>query len=201
MKNLLKKTISLLTALSMLLCAAFVFAEGTAGIPAFEVGSGISGELRPDSVTEIMAYAPRGGEMRFTLSLAEDCGVTVAIDGVGVALYRPDGGLPVYLFSWAFAQDECHVISMTADWPVAYSLSSALPPEEPAPEVQPEAMTEADPAPVAEPEVQPAEEPQEQPAEIPEEQPEEDPVLEPAEEPEKESPKELDEPSDEEQPE
>ena len=197
MKNLLKKTISILTALAVLLCAVSAFADeyaetGEASIPTFEVGRGISGTIQPDSAAEIRVRAARSSQVKFTLTLTDDCGIKVAVDGSGTSLECPNAGLPVYTFTRYFGQNESHIISLTSGCTVGYSIISEPIPEETVPEVEPEAAPEA--APEAEPEAapeaesetfveeapapadEPAGKPMQKPDEAPTDEPETDPV-------------------------
>lgn len=152
MKNLLKKTFSILIALAVLLCCVSAFAEETGetesvNLPVFEIGRGISGTISPDSATEIKAHAGRRGQVQFTLKLAEDCDVSVAIDGGGVFLMRADANAPVYTFIKRFEWNEYAVISMTSSRTTGYSLVSEILPEEPAPEEKQEEVPVEEPAP------------------------------------------------------
>ena len=189
MKNLLKKTISILTALAVLLCAVSAFADeyaetGEASIPTFEVGRGISGTIQPDSATEIRVRAARSSQVKFTLTLTDDCGIKVAVDGSGTSLECPNAGLPVYTFTRFFGQNESHMISLTSGCTVGYSIISEPIPEEPVPEAAPEAVPEAEAetsvgeasAPADEPADEPAGEPMQKPDEAPADEPETDPV-------------------------
>ena len=129
MKYLLKKTFSILIALAVLLCCASAFAEETGetelvNLPVFEIGRGMSGTISPDFATEIKAHAGRRGQVQFTLTLAEDCDVSVAIDGGGVFLMRADANAPVYTFIKRFAWNEYAVISMNSSRTTGYSLVS-----------------------------------------------------------------------------
>ena len=141
MKNQLKKTVSILIALTVLLCAMSTFADevteaGEVNAPTFEVGSGISGTLQPDAATTVRVHAGNRGQVQFTLALTEDCGVSVTVNGGGVGLTCPDGSLPVYTFISWLEWDESKLISMTAEKEVGYSITSELLPEEPTPEAE-----------------------------------------------------------------
>lgn len=152
MKNLLKKTFSILIALAVLLCCVSAFAEETGetesvNLPVFEIGRGMSGTISPDSATEIKAHAGRRGQVQFTLTLAEDCDVSVAIDGGGVFLMRADANSPAYTFIKRFEWNEYAVISMTSSRTTGYSLISEILPEEPVPEEKQEEVPVEEPAP------------------------------------------------------
>ena len=169
MKNLLKKTFSILIALAVLLCCVSAFAEETGeaesvNLPVFEIGRGMSGTISPDSATEIKAHAGRKGQVQFTLTLAEDCDVSAAIDGGGVPLMRADANSPVYTFIKRFEWNEYAVISMTSSRTTGYSLISEILPEEPAPEEKLEETP--DPAPEEKPAEAPDPAPEEKPAEV-----------------------------------
>ena len=152
MKNLLKKTFSILIALAVLLCCVSAFAEETGEtesvyLPVFEIGRGMSGTISPDFATEIKAHAGRRGQVQFTLTLAEDCDISVAIDGGGVFLMRADANSPAYTFIKRFEWNEYAVISMTSSRTTGYSLVSEILPEEPAPEEKQEEVPAEEPAP------------------------------------------------------
>ena len=161
MKNLLKKTFSTLIVLAVLLCCVSAFAEETGetesvNLPIFEIGRGMSGTISPDSATEIKAHAGRRGQVQFTLTLAEDCDVSVAIDGGGVFLMRADANAPVYTFIKRFEWNEYAMISMNSSRTTGYSLISEILPEEPAPEVKQEEVIVEEPAPEEKPAEAPA---------------------------------------------
>ena len=175
MKNLLKKTFSILIALAVLLCCVSALAEETGetesvNLPVFEIGRGMSGTISPDFATEIKAHAGRRGQVQFTLTLAEDCDVSVAIDGGGVFLMRADANSPAYTFIKRFEWNEYAVISMNSSRTTGYSLVSEILPEEPAPEEKEEENSVEEQVPAEEP--APAEEPviAEEPAAEPQEE-------------------------------
>lgn len=152
MKNLLKKTFSILIALAVLLCGVSAFAEETGetesvNLPVFEIGRGMSGTISPDFATEIKAHAGRRGQVQFTLTLTEDSDISVAIDGGDVFLMRPDANAPVYTFIKRFAWNEYAVISMNSSRTTGYSLVSEILPEEPAPEEKQEEVPVEEPSP------------------------------------------------------
>ena len=183
MKNLLQKTFSILIALAFLLCGIAAFADDAdeaeeVHLPNFEIGSGISGTLCPEG-TQIEAHAGRKGQVQFTLTLTDDCNISVTVDGSGVSLDRPDPNLPVYTFIKRFERDETRVISLTAGRTAGYSIISAPVPEEPAPEVKPEEKPEETDSQTTEP----TEETAEETAETPEEEPAEEAAAEIAEKP------------------
>ena len=183
MKNLLQKTFSILIALAFLLCGIAAFADDAdeaeeVHLPTFEIGSGISGTVCPEG-TQIEAHAGRKGQVQFTLTLTDDCNISVTVDGSGVSLDRPDPNLPVYTFIKRFERDETRVISLTAGRTADYSIISAPVPEEPAPEVKPEEKPEETDSQTTEP----TEETAEETAETPEEEPAEEAAAEIAEEP------------------
>ena len=191
MKNLLKKTISILTALVMLLCGVSALADeteaaGEAKIPTFEAGKGMKGTLSPDQAAVFRVHAGRGGKVRFTLSLMEDCDVSVAVDGSRTGLGRADENLPVYTFTRQIERDACCVISITAGRGTAYSIASDLIPEAPAPEAAPAEAPEVDQEKAAEPAEEPAKQPAEEPVKEQVNEPAEEPTDEPVKEPEKE---------------
>ena len=156
MKNLLKKTFSLLIALTILLSGISAIADdgdeaNEATVLTLEVGKGISGTLQPDSATEIRAYAGRSGEVRFTLTLTDDCGPAITVNGSSISLARQNDSLPVYTFTMSFAGGESKTISLTANITAGYSMISEMIPEET--ETKPE-----EPAPAPAPATDPAEE-------------------------------------------
>ena len=156
MKNLLKKTFSLLIALTILLSGISAIADdgdeaNEATVLTLEVGKGISGTLQPDSATEIRAYAGRSGEVRFTLTLTDDCGPAITVNGSSVSVARQNDSLPVYTFTMLFAGGESKTISLTANALSGYSMISEMIPEET--ETKPE-----EPAPIPAPATDPAEE-------------------------------------------
>ncbi len=156
MKNLLKKTFSLLIALTILLSGISAIADdgdeaNEATVLTLEVGKGISGTLQPDSATEIRAYAGRSGEVRFTLTLTDDCGPAITVNGSSVSVARQNDSLPVYTFTMLFAGGESKTISLTANALSGYSMISEMIPEET--ETKPE-----EPAPIPAPATAPAEE-------------------------------------------
>lgn len=184
MKNLLKKTISILTVLAVLLCAVSAFADesaetGEASIPTFEVGRGISGTIQPDSAAEIRVRAARSSQVKFTLTLTDDCGIKVAVDGSGISLECPNAGLPVYTFTRYFGQNASHIISLTSGCTVGYSIISEPILEEPAPEAEPEAAPEAVPEAETETSIEEAPAPADEPASEPMQKSDEAPVDEP----------------------
>ena len=145
MKNLLKKTVSLLAALALLLVVITAFADEAAeteweNLPTFEIGRETGGTFSPDTVTEIRAHAGRRGDVLFTLTLAENCEAEVTWDGSGVRLSRPDGESTVYTFIRHVEWDEYHVISMTSSRRTAYTLLGEIIPDEPVAEPEPEPM-------------------------------------------------------------
>ena len=181
MKNLLKKTFSILIALTILLGNISVFADETAetewaNLPVFEIGRGMSGTVSSDSATEIKAHAGRRGQVQFTLTLTEDCDISVAIDGGGVFLTRPNADFPVYTFIKRFEWNEYAVISMTSSRTTGYSLISEILQEEPAPEEKHEETPAEEPAAEEKQEEAtgeeqaPVEEPAAEPEEVQEEQ-------------------------------
>ena len=205
MKNLLKKTFSLLIALTILLCGISAIADegdeaNQATVLTLEVGRGISGTLQPDSATEIRAYAGRSGEVRFTLTLTDDCGPAITVNGSSISLARQNDSLPVYTFTMPFAGGESKTISLTANALSGYSMISEMIPEET--ETKPE-----EPAPIPAPATDPAEEATEETEEKPnpegetgpetqepattEPEPAEEPAAESAEVPEEETMKET----------
>ena len=156
MKNLLKKTFSLLIALTILLSGISAIADdgdeaNEATVLTLEVGKGISGTLQPDSATEIRTYAGRSGEVRFTLTLTDDCGPAITVNGSSVSVARQNDSLPVYTFTMLFAGGESKTISLTANALSGYSMISEMIPEET--ETKPE-----EPAPIPAPATDPAEE-------------------------------------------
>ena len=198
MKNLLKKTFSLLVALAILLCGISAFADegdetGQATVANLEVGRGISGTLQPDSVTEIRVYAGRSGQVRFTLTLTDDCDPNITVNGSGIPLACRNDGLPVYTFTMPFDGGDSKTISMTANTEAGYSMISEPIPEES--ETKPEESAPV-PEPAAEPDNKPAEEsedklnsdektePETQEPAVTEPGPSEEPVTEAAEAPE-----------------
>ena len=163
MKNLLKKTFSLLVALAILLCGISAFADegdetGQTTVANLEVGRGISGTLQPDSVTEIRVYADRSGQVRFTLTLTDDCDPSITVNGSGISLACRNDGLPVYTFTLPFDGNESKTISMTANTEAGYSMISEPILEES--ETKPEESAPV-PEPAAEPDNKPAEESEE----------------------------------------
>lgn len=156
MKNLLKKIFSLLIALTILLSGISAIADdgdeaNEATVLTLEVGKGISGTLQPDSATEIRAYAGRSGEVRFTLTLTDDCGPAITVNGSSVSVARQNDSLPVYTFTMLFAGGESKTILLTANALSGYSMISEMIPEET--ETKPE-----EPAPIPAPATDPAEE-------------------------------------------
>ena len=146
MKNLLKKTVSILTVLAMLLGGITAFADELAEtewveLPTFEIGGGMNGTLDPTA--EVRTHAGRRGDVLFTLTLTEGCDISVAWDGNALGLTRPDESVPVYTFIRHVEWDEYHVVSMTAGRRMAYALTSEILPPEPVPEkIQEEAIEE-----------------------------------------------------------
>ena len=186
MKNLLKKTFSLLIALTMLLVSIPSFADEAekAVIPTFEVGKGMSGTLRADPATEIKAHAGKRGRVKFTLTLTEDCGFSITVDGGGVALSRQSEDLPVYTFISRFEWNQNRILCMTAQRETGYTVTSEFLPEEPAQEEKPAEAPVSAPEPENEPESEPASNPEPQAASDPE--PEQAPEPEAAPDPEPE---------------
>ena len=162
MKNLLKKTFSLLIALTILLSGISAIADdgdeaNEATVLTLEVGKGISGTLQPDSATEIRAYAGRSGEVRFTLTLTDDCGPAITVNGSSISLARQNDSLPVYTFTLPFAGGESKTISLTANAAAGFSMISEPISEKPEPKAEESAPV---PEPATEPENEPTTEPE-----------------------------------------
>ncbi len=194
MKNLLKKFFSLLIALTILLSGISAIADdgdeaNEATVLTLEVGKGISGTLQPDSATEIRAYAGRSGEVRFTLTLTDDCGPAITVNGSSVSLARQNDSLPVYTFTMLFAGGESKTISLTANALSGYSMISEMIPEEteePAPVPEPAAESAKEATEETEEKPNPGEEagPETQEPEATETETAEEPAVEAAEAPE-----------------
>ena len=192
MKNLLKKTIFLLIALCMLMGSVPSIADETeeAVIPTFEVGRSMSGTLLPDPATEIKAHAGKGGQVKFTLSLTEDCSFSITVNGGGVALSRQSEDLPVYTFISRFAWDESKILSMTAQRETGYTVTAEFLPKEPAPEQEPaevsapasEPVQNTEPDTIASPESEPEQEPEQEAVAKAEQEPESEAVAKPEQE-------------------
>ena len=134
MKNLMKKTLCILTALMMLVICASAFADDenqpeTQSVQSFKIGKGVSGTLQPGQPVKVKAKAGQAGQATFTLALTEDCSVSVTVNGAGVSLSKPNGGLSVYTFGRNVRDGERLTISITAEKEIGFAISSDLIPE------------------------------------------------------------------------
>ena len=173
MNNLMKRTLSILTVIAMMLACLPVSAS--ADISSIGIGGGLNGTLSPDRDVEIMVSADKGGQVQFTLTLSD--GEAEPRVG-GVSLNAPDGN-GTYTFDRHFDAGESQILSMSADRETGYSLATKMTREDVVLEEEP-----AQAEPVAEPVAEPAqEEAAEEPAAEPaQEEAVEEPVAEPAQE-------------------
>ena len=188
MNKLLKRTLSILTAIAMMLACLPVlsFADD---IPTIGIGGGTSGTLSPERNVEIMVSSDRGGQVQFRLTLA-DGGATPRVSlGGGVSLNGPDEN-GTYTFNRHFDAGESLILSLSADRETGYSLSTKMTKEDVVVEEEPEQPKPVEEPAQAEPAEKPVEEPEQaEPAEKPVEEPEQaEPAEKPVEEPEEPEP-------------
>jgi archaellum component FlaG (FlaF/FlaG flagellin family) len=93
MKNLLKKTFSILIALAVLLCCVSAFAEETGetesvNLPVFEIGRGMSGTISPDFATEInpQKVEEKGDSLFYTFEVKKGEKQTYRIQPVSIII-------------------------------------------------------------------------------------------------------------------
>ena len=124
MNNLLKRTLSILTVIAMML-AVLPASALSDDFPAIAVGGGVSGTLSPDSAVEIMVSSDRGGQVQFRLTLSDGEAAPRVSLGGGVSLNGPDENRS-YTFSRHFDAGESVLLSLSADRETGYSLATRM---------------------------------------------------------------------------
>ena len=117
MNNLMKRVISVLTAIVMMMACLPISVSADDKIPQISVGGGMNGTLSPDRAVEIEVRSEKGGQVQFKLKLADGEAAPRVSLGGGVSLNRSED---TYSFTRHFSAGESLVLSLSADRETGY---------------------------------------------------------------------------------